>query len=123
MINVDGDFLFAQNNEVNFNTDTAIFQFADATESTLEVAGENLRIKAGSKLIIGYIDVYAFIDAEMDRVNDRLGLNTKYISYDEGTIALTDFDCSLKADLNGDCFVDLGDFATLASEWLESGVN
>ncbi|MBI9015785.1 MAG: hypothetical protein JEZ07_00855 [Phycisphaerae bacterium] len=80
-----------------------------------------LRIKPGSKLIIGDIDVYAFIDTEMVHINSLFGPDTKYINYDEGTIALTDFDCTLQSDLNGDCFVNLLDLAIMTSEWLQGG--
>jgi beta propeller repeat protein len=40
---------------------------------------------------------------------------------DQSDTALTIFQCALKADLTGDCFVDLADFAELAKQWLVCG--
>ena len=41
--------------------------------------------------------------------------------YDECEGAFQIFVCTLKYDLDGNCFVDLADIALLATEWLQSG--
>jgi len=80
-----------------------------------------LRIKPDSKFIIGDINVYAYVGAEMVHINSLFGPGVKWIAFDEGVITLTDYECTLQADLNGDCFVDLSDLAVMASEWLQCG--
>ena len=81
-----------------------------------------LQIELGSKLIIGDINLYVQIDGEMVHINSLFTEGVKYIKYDQGIIALSEnYDCTLIADLNGDCFVDLADFAIMAAEWLQCG--
>lgn len=82
---------------------------------------DGLKIGPGSKLIIGDINLYVDVDGQMVHINSLFGPGVKWIPFDEGIITLSDYSCSLAADLNGDCFVDLGDFAIMASEWLQCG--
>jgi beta propeller repeat protein len=40
---------------------------------------------------------------------------------DQSDAAFTIFQCMLKADLTGDCYVDMADFAEFAKQWLDCG--
>ncbi|MCK4998742.1 MAG: hypothetical protein KAS23_04375, partial [Anaerohalosphaera sp.] len=80
-----------------------------------------LKIKPNSRLIIGDINLYVQVDGEMVHINSLFTEGVKWIPFDQGTITLSDYACTLTADLNGDCFVDMADLAVLANEWLQCG--
>ena len=82
---------------------------------------EALRIGPDSTLTIGNIDVYATVGGVMTHINSLFTGGVKWIPFDEGKITLTEYDCTLAADLTGDCFVGLADFAVMAAEWLHCG--
>jgi hypothetical protein len=80
-----------------------------------------LRIRPGSKLIIGDVNLYVNTGDEVIHINSLFGPGQKWISYDEGIITLTEYECSLLADVTGDCVVNFDDFSLMAGEWLQSG--
>ena len=57
----------------------------------------------------------------MKHINSLFEPDQQWISYDQGKISLTELPCDLKADLSGDCFVNLEDLAIMVLEWLECG--
>ena len=97
----------------------------DANSEALYLYGSGgisgLKIRPNSRLIIGDINLYVKVDGEMVHINSLFGPKTKYISFDQGVITRSDYSCSLTADLNGDCFVNLVDLAIMANEWLQCG--
>ncbi|AQQ72548.1 hypothetical protein SMSP2_02938 [Limihaloglobus sulfuriphilus] len=79
-----------------------------------------LRIRPGSKLIIGDVNLYVNTGDELIHINSLFTPGRKWIAYDEGAITLTEYECSLLADITGDCVVNLDDFSLMAGEWLQS---